>query len=148
MRRWYLGLALLPLLTLPLWPRPAPVRPTYGVGHLVALLATHPALVTGRPVRVAGFYHHGCPFCTWDAPPSLTPDASWGGPSLLVALPEAEEPAWVRWWRALPLVGALAPTPPSGLPEGPETFSGIIVACPGANCGGPPYLLQVRSVHG
>src|SRR5690242_8752881 len=106
MHRWYLFVALPLLVAAIVWPRSAPDSNAYSVTQLVILLNSHPAALNGRIVSVTGFYHHGCPYCTWDAPPSLTPGSSWGGPSILVALPETAlsgvDPAWVRWWRTLP----------------------------------------------
>src|SRR5579871_5061745 len=122
------------------WPRPAmpmpPAVATYPVARLVALLQAHPGALRGRIVAVTGYYHHACPNCTWDAPPSMTTGPSWGGPSIIIALPDrvksAVEPAWLAQWRALPLVGRLAPPAPhaSGVPEGYSTFTGRAIPCP------------------
>ena len=104
----------------------------------------------GRLIAVRGYYHHGCPSCSWDAPPSLTVDRAWGGPSIIVGLPDGlastDDPAWVAEWRALPIVGRLAPAPPSGPPEGFTTFVGAIgPLCTQATiCDAPPVVLYGR----
>jgi hypothetical protein len=121
------------------------------VTQLVTLLQAYPSVLNGRKVVVSGFYHHGCPYCTWDAPPSLTPGSSWTGPSIVVALPDTAQPdavpAWVSWWRTLPFLGHLAsPSTITDLPEGANTFSGTIVPCAADSCGGPSYVMRVLSI--
>ena len=145
-----LALALLAAL---MWPRPAArASYAYSVAGIVALMQAHPNALRGRAVAVDGFYHHGCPSCIWDAPPSLTPGSSWAGPSLLVDLadagPAAGEPVWLAQWRALPLLGRLAPPAPrAGLAEGFLSFTGAIVPCPAGTCGNASFIIRVLSVR-
>lgn len=139
------------------WPRsPAsssayPGANTYPVARLVALLAARPNVIRGQIVAVRGYYHFGCPYCAWDAPPSLTVGPAWGGPSIMVELPDdfgppPAAPDWVMRWRALPLLGKLAPAPPPGPPgQGFVTFRGTITpACTGAPfCTTEPFVIHV-----
>lgn len=158
MRRFYpllMPLLVLLLLAVVAWPRPPAVSvprvyPTYGVAQLAALVQTHYLAVRGRIVVVYGFFHHGCPSCPWDAPPSLTVGPRWGGPSIMVALPDLgpsrPEPWWITRWRALPLLGRLAPAPPlSVLPQGFTAFTGTITpACTGSPfCASSPFVIHV-----
>lgn len=133
------------------WPRARTPRvyATYGVANLVALLQERDQTVRGRVIAVHGYYHYGCPSCAWDAPPSLTVGSSWGGPSIIVALPDGmvstDEPGWVTRWRALPILGRLAPALPIGPPQGFITFVGAIgpLCAQATICDAPPFVLHV-----
>lgn len=149
-----LMLPLLALAALVAWPRASASTPraeaTYTVARLSALLARNPNAVRGRIVAVQGYYHYGCPYCLWIAPPSLTMDSSWSGPSIVVALPDRAysrgEAWWVVLWRRLPLLDRLAPPPALPGPlEGPITFTGTIATTcpPSISCAGPLYAIHV-----
>jgi len=152
--RWsiVLAVALVACVTAAMWPRVRTVHAyaTYSVAGLLSAVQTRQGSLRGRLIAVHGYYHHGCPSCSWDAPPSLTTSPSWGGPSIIVALPDttasAGDPAWLSAWRALPLLGRLAPADPGSPPEGFTTFAGTIgpLCAQTTICDAPPFVLHVR----